>query len=294
MGAPVARRALLAAAMGASALAAPALTGCSAAGGQGSRGRDSVTVHHGTLTSRHWPGRTVHWRVARPGGGAADGRAPVVVVLHGRGGDADSVTGLHLDDHVASTGLAVASIDGGDTYWHRRRSGVDAGAVVLDDFLPLLGSMGLRTTPLGLLGWSMGGYGALLLAGSLGPRRVFGVAAESAALWQSPGDSAAGAFDDREDYQRHDVFASRGRLRGIPVRLDCGTSDPFLAADRAYAAGLPGVSATFDPGGHTEQYWAAHAGPQLAWLAARLRARSGRRFRAGGPPRPGTDTTTTA
>jgi pimeloyl-ACP methyl ester carboxylesterase len=257
------------------ALSLPLLASCDR-GGSDLTTPAGVGLERGTLTSTHWRGHQVGWMLARPsaraGAGTAQAHPPVVVVLHGRGGDASAAFDqLHLERHVASTGLAVASVDGGDFYWHARRSGVDTGAMVVSDFLPLLARRGLDTSRIGLLGWSMGGYGALLLATRLGRRRVGGVVAESAALWQSPGDSAPGAFDDRQDFVAHDVFRARSALAGIPVRLDCGTDDPFLAADRAFVRGLPGVQATFDAGGHTEDYWQSHAGAQLAWLAGHLR-----------------------
>jgi len=259
----ISRRALLGAAM-----SAPLLAACSGAFEDAPADSPGVHVADGELTSRHWPGQRVPWVVARP---TAVPKAPVVVALHGRGGHAtNAFTGLHLDRHVAATGLAVAAIDGGDTYWHARRSGVDTGAMVVDDFLPLLASTGLHTGRVGLLGWSMGGYGALWLATGLGRSRVAGVAASSAALWLSPGDSAPGAFDDRDDFVRHDVFRLRSRLRGIPVRLDCGLDDPFLHADRAFAAGLPGTTTHFDPGGHSDAFWSAHGGAQMTWLARLL------------------------
>ena len=258
----IGRRALLGAA-----IAAPLLASCATP--QSLVAEDGgVTLEEGDLTSRHWPGQQAHWVLARPAGGAS---RRVVVALHGRGGSAAvAFTGLHLDRHVRSTGLAVAAIDGGDTYWHARRSGVDTGAMVAEDFLPLLARHGLRTDRIGLLGWSMGGYGALWLGTRLGPRLVGGVAAESAALWQSPGDSAPGAFDDRADFVAHDVFRLRNRLRGIPVRLDCGLQDPFMAANRAFARGLPGVTTRFAPGGHTDGYWSSNGARQLSWLATRL------------------------
>ena len=84
--------------------------------------------------------------------------------------------------------------------------------MIIQDLLPLLAAKGLATDRIALIGWSMGGYGALLLASRLGPSRVAGVAAASAALWQSPGDSAPGAFDDSLDFARNDVFARRSVL----------------------------------------------------------------------------------
>ena len=130
----------------------------------------------------------------------------------------------------------------------------------------MLADKALATNRVALIGWSMGGYGALLLASRLGPSRVAGVAAASAALWQSPGDSAPGAFDDAKDFARNDVFARRHVLTRMPVRLDCGRGDPFIVANRAFARGLPSAAATFDDGAHTQQYWTAHAGAQMSWL----------------------------
>jgi pimeloyl-ACP methyl ester carboxylesterase len=229
-----------------------------------------VDLEDGTFSSRFWPGQAVRWRLARPHRGATGtATQPLVVALHGHGGDADwPFTGVHVERQVVPTGLAVASVDGGDFYWHARGSGIDTGRMVVEELLPLLGSKGLATDRVALIGWSMGGYGALLMATILGPERVAGVVAASAALWQSPGDSAAGAFDDREDFVRNDVFAARGRLRGIPVRLDCGRDDPFIVANRAFAHELPDAAVTFDDGAHTEEYWTAHAGAQMRWLQA--------------------------
>jgi len=261
----VTRRALLA---GAAAL--PLLAACSS----GTEKPAGVELQEGTFSSRFWPGQKVRWRVARPARqGSAPAAQPLVVALHGHGGDADwAFDSVHIERHVAPTGLAVATVDGGDFYWHARRSGIDPGAMIIQELLPLLAGKGIATERVGLIGWSMGGYGALLLASTLGPRRVAGVVATSAALWQSPGDSAAGAFDDSGDFARNDVFTRRTELARLPVRLDCGSEDPFIVANRAFARGLPSADATFDKGAHTEEYWTAHAGAQMTWLRKQLAA----------------------
>jgi len=54
-----------------------------------------------------------------------------------------------------------------------------------------------------------------------------------------------------EDFVRNDVFAARGALRGIPVRLDCGRDDRFIEANRAFARELPDAAVTFDEGALT-------------------------------------------
>jgi pimeloyl-ACP methyl ester carboxylesterase len=215
----------------------------------------------------------MRWRLARPERpGAGSAARPLVIGLHGYGGDAEwPFASAQIERHVASTGLAVATVDGGNLYWHARKSGIDPSSLV-QELLPLMGRKGFTIDRAGLIGWSMGGYGALRMAIRLGRGRVAGVAAASAALWQSPADSAPGAFDGRDDFARNDVFGApaRGELRAIPVRLDCGRDDPFIVANRALARELPNAAATFDNGAHTEEYWTAHAEAQMVWLSRRL------------------------
>ena len=69
------------------------------------------------------------------------------------------------------------------------------------------------------------------------------------------GGASPGAFDDREDYLAHDVFSRTDVLAQIPVRLDCGDRDPFVAGNRAFAEALPSAELTIDDGGHTVAYW---------------------------------------
>jgi pimeloyl-ACP methyl ester carboxylesterase len=247
--------------------AAAGLGGCSVL-----RRNASTAGASGELTSAHWPGQSARWRMALPD----PARLPhprLVVALHGKGGNADDAfDGLHLGEHADRLGLAVASVDGGDRYWHARRAGDDTGAMVIEDLLPTLRDAGAGPAPVGLIGWSMGGYGALWLGARYGRGVVGAVAAMSAALWTSPGASAPGAFDDRADFLAHDVFARVSAFAGMPVRLDCGTSDPFIAADRAFAATLGTAEATFDSGGHDDAYWQPHGIQQLEWFARTLPA----------------------
>ncbi|MGZ4507703.1 MAG: alpha/beta hydrolase [Blastococcus sp.] len=232
----------------------------------------------GVLSSRAG-GRDVHWRLAYPPGARPGGALPVALVLHGRGGTADSAfDGLGLDGYLADVvragapPFALASVDGGDhAYWHRRRDGEDPQAMLLDEFLPLLARRGLRTAKVGVLGWSMGGYGALLLAETVGAARIAAVAADSPALWQRATDAAAGAFDDAADFAAHDVFAGRPRLAGVPVRIACGTRDPFCPAVRAFVPGVPDLAGVdLSDGGHTDTFWRRTAPAQLRFLAGEL------------------------
>jgi len=109
----------------------------------------------------------------------------------------------------------------------------------------------------------MGGFGALDLA-RLYPDRFCAVGGHSAALWRTGGETPAGAFDDAEDFARHDLFAAvgEGPVYDIPVWIDVGESDPFAEADEAFAAALEkeGTEVTFQtsPGEHSYAYWNPH------------------------------------
>ena len=207
------RRAVLFGGLGVLAAAAAGLGGMEAGvlPGRDQLGRTALPAgvpetDPGRLVSGSFDSKARHartsWTIAYPPGRDRDG-LPVLISLHGRGGThRDSLAGsLHLHRFLAeivrrgSAPFAIASVDGGDhEYWHPRR-GTDPAAMVIEEFLPLLSRRELDTARIGLLGWSMGGYGALLLAETLGPSRIAAVAADSPALWQRFADSSAGAFD---------------------------------------------------------------------------------------------------
>ena len=75
--------------------------------------------------------------------------------LHGRGSDHRSLVGpkfrieRFLEDHVERGGepFAIGTVDGGQSYWHERPDGEDAGAMVVDEFLPMLAERGLLAAP---------------------------------------------------------------------------------------------------------------------------------------------------
>ncbi|UYM03564.1 alpha/beta hydrolase [Solicola gregarius] len=233
----------------------------------------------GAFMSEARLGERCGWSIAYPPG--ERGNLPVVVVLHGRGNDHTSAfADLGLDRFLADAvrrgaePFAIASVDGGETYWHARDNGEDAGSMVVDEFIPLLGGRGLETRRVGVLGWSMGGYGALLLASRLGPDRVFAVVAESPALWPRYEDTAPGAYDDEADFADAVVWGEQDRLSGIPVRIDCGESDPFYGYTRTYVDGFADDPAGgFQLGDHDVGYWRRMAPDQLRFLADSLASR---------------------
>jgi enterochelin esterase-like enzyme len=245
------------------------------------------TVEQGSFDSAARGGIATKWAIAYPPGieaknprTANGARLPVCVVLHGRGASSRDLLTLGYPNFLAAAvhaGLApfaLAAVDGGDRYWHARRDGEDPGAMVLNEWLPRLAEAGLAARPadrIGLLGWSMGGYGALLLASRLTTTRVAAVVAESPALWLHPGDSARGAFDDAADFRANDVFKRRKVLSRIPIRIDCGTADPFHTAAKKFAAGLhPSPVTDLGAGNHSGTYWRAKAAKAIEFIGNEL------------------------
>jgi enterochelin esterase-like enzyme len=237
------------------------------------RGQVIEGVFHSTSM-----GRSTGWSIAYPHGTALGTALPMLLVLHGRGDDHRDVLGTHqlgafLSDTIRTGArpFAVVGVDGGDhSYWHRRQSGEDPQAMILDELLPVLAGHGLQTARFGVGGWSMGGYGALLLAERLGPARVAVCAVDSPALWLHAGDSASGAFDGRADFDAHDVITQRARLAGIPVRVACGTSDPFLPGVQAFLRAVPSAASDLSPGAHNLAFWQHAAPAQLVFVGQHL------------------------
>ncbi len=121
------------------------------------------------------------------------------------------------------------------------------------------------------MGWSMAGCGALLYAEEH-PELFRAVTAGGPALWTTPSATAPGAFDGPADYRRWNVFDRVDRLGSMTVRVDCGTHDPFLTADRAFVARLPSAHrGSFTPGFHDLAYWRRVAPAQVATIGAALR-----------------------
>ncbi|MFV0493734.1 alpha/beta hydrolase-fold protein [Mycobacterium sp.] len=234
------------------------------------------TMVTGSFASAARGGISTNWAIARPPGQTSPLRP--VIALHGKGNDAAGVMAGGVERGLAQSvdlGLppfAVVAVDGGGGYWHRRASGDDAGAMVLDELIPLLDTQGLDTSRVGFLGWSMGGYGALLLGGRLGPGRTAAICAVSPALWTSAGAAAPGAFDGPGDYAANSVWGMPA-LGAIPIRIDCGNSDPFYSATKQFIAQLPNPPAGgFSPGGHNGGFWSSQLPAEITWMAPLLTA----------------------
>ena len=265
------RRAVLRLGVGAAAGAAGAY-----ALGTAATATAAPTFVSGSFVSAARGGVETNWAIARPPGQTAALRP--VIALHGKGANAAEVMAGGVEQGLAQAvdaGLppfAVVAVDGGGSYWHKRASGEDSGAMVLDELIPMLGSHGLDTSRVGFLGWSMGGYGALLLGARLGPAHTAAICAVSPALWTSPGAAAPGAFDGADDYAANSVWG-RPEFASIPIRIDCGNSDPFYSATQQFIAQLPNPPAGgFSPGGHDGGFWSSQLPAELDWIAPLLTA----------------------
>jgi poly(3-hydroxybutyrate) depolymerase len=189
-------------------------------------------------------GRTVDFYTAVPAG-HGDGRGlPVLLVLHGASKTAADFPALGLgrfaSDSVrrGNAPFVLAGATGGRLSW--RPSGADDPQRMVHEEIPAwCAERGFDTDRLAVCGWSMGGYGALLLAQTF-PRFVRAVAAFSPAV--SPGD---------------DIFAGAAALRGLPVGLWCGTDDGLLSDVRALERALPQPKAagSYTGGRHNFGYW---------------------------------------
>jgi pimeloyl-ACP methyl ester carboxylesterase len=237
----------------------------------------SVRIVRGEIRSAFARGETVRYAIAIPPG--ASGEA-VAYVLPGRGStahDALVLTGLQIalgawvrDGHRP---FALAALDAGESYFHARRSGEDRLTVATRS-LPAVVARALRRTPSreALIGFSMGGYGALLAAEN-DPGRYAAVAVAGPAIFPSYEDesrSVGDAFDDAADFARNDVVARAAGLAGTPVLIECGRDDPFLPGVRRFQRAAPRAGVRVQPGGHDDCFWRAAAAPLVAFVGARM------------------------
>jgi S-formylglutathione hydrolase FrmB len=228
-----------------------------------------ASVEHLTIESKA-VGRSLPVDVVLPPGDDRNQQWPMLVFLHGRDGDEDSEQVDQLFAALAKLGdraPIVAFPYGGDhSYWHNRADAQWANYVV-DEVIPQVAHRydGDRDR-VAIAGISMGGFGAFDLALHR-PGRFCAVGGHSPALWQTGAETAPGAFDDAEDFARHDVIANAAKLDGLPVWLDAGDEDPFRPGDEAFAAAVPHATVHTWPGGHDGDYWNAHWRDYLRFYA---------------------------
>ncbi len=225
--------------------------------------------------------RSVGYMLAYPPKAAAGTSLPVCLVLHGWGGNyRDPFEGLAYQRLLAGAVAAgvppfvLASVDGGGTYWHPRASGDDPIAMINQDFPVVLAQHGLPIDRFGVLGYSMGGYGALLLAATA-PKRFVVAAANSPAFWQSYGEAHKvndKAFDSEAEWREWgDLRTRTSDLKNVAVRVDCGESDSFEPAISALREQFPDPGVVnIAKGCHDNPFWRSVAPDQLKLIGTTL------------------------
>lgn len=201
--------------------------------------------------------------------------APLLVLLHERGGSPRELLWPELVDSLEAMGAnapAVLLVDGGDHSYYHDRDDFDWGTHILDEAIPAARDRldtDARKEAIG--GFSMGGFGALDLGRQ---RRFCAVGAHSPALWEGGGQTPEGAFDDAEDFERHDVLelaqADPGLFRGAQVWLDVGLDDSFRRNTVLLGAVVHAPAKT-PPGEHSTAYWREHVGEYLEFYDEALR-----------------------
>jgi S-formylglutathione hydrolase FrmB len=219
------------------------------------------------------------WIVAVPADHAPGQPLPVVLCLPGAGGDAETLTrSIGLPGWASAAGLRLGfACPGGEasTYYHPRRDGTNSLAWVTEEFLPMVQSrfaMGGSKAARAVLGWSMGGYGALLLAQQR-PDLVVAAVAASPAVFPSYAEAItphADTFDSAADWARWGFWDRAGDVHDVAVRIDCGNGDPFAATARQLMHRIPGAVVSISDGCHDDGFWRRTATAQLRFLAGRL------------------------
>lgn len=208
--------------------------------------------------------------------------SPVVLLLHGRGSSPEGMLNDELFAALRSAGSEAPVIvlaNGGDSsYFHDRSSG-EWGSYLLDELLPAVDQRwDVDTERVAIGGISMGGFGALD-QGRLHPDRYCAIGAHSPAISASAGETAQGAFDDAEDFARHDVLGAvredPSTYGDTPIWIDVGEDDPFRPATEELGDLLRDGGANLEmkvpPGGHDASYWWSHMDEYIEFYVAALR-----------------------
>lgn len=241
-----------------------------------------------TLTGSFYSTRrhvTVSYSIGLPASFLKGQRTSLAIFLHGEFASHRAWLGVSdnpaqaaalLQDGQPMAPMAIATIDGGKHYWHAYGND-DPMAMVVDEFIPFCQSLGLGVEPgtVGVMGLSMGGYGALLFA-EKHPSVFSAAAALSPGIWTSYRQARAAnavAYSSMSNFARYDVVTHTPALARTPTFIASGSHDPFYPgaqAFRAHLATTTPVRAIFGPGCHGGQFYNAHMPAALAFMNSHL------------------------
>lgn len=211
---------------------------------------------------------------------APEGERAMVLFLYGRGGHAsDQLSNQAFFDELSKLGnrapVFVFAESNDHSYWHDRDER-KWGAYLFNHVIPkAVDQFKLDRTRIAVGGISMGGFGALDLA-RLHPGAFCAAAGHSPAIWRTFPETAAGAFDDEQDFGAHNLVAAKPAVWASTrhLWLDAGTEDPFDPGDKAWIARVRKGDARLVvhrwAGGHDGSYWAEHWPAYVRYYARAL------------------------
>lgn len=215
---------------------------------------------------------------------------PLVILLHGVGGSHWAWFGKGGAEQIAASMIATgetepfalaAPSDGllgfGSAYV--AQPGADVASWILDDVPDLAGRVDPRidaAAPIGLIGLSMGGYGALRLALAAGKTRV--PAAVGMSSLTTLADHARFGVDPLPDVADERSRSILGALDASDVaaalRIVCGRDDFLIEDNRRLhdALALRGVAHEWieDEGDHSWEYWRRHLPGAVSFVRRHL------------------------
>ncbi len=226
--------------------------------------------------------KTVGYTIGLPHGYVQNQKLPLIVMLHGYGGNNENaLVGMTpaqaaslIVDNEKLPDFAIVTVDGGNDYWNPHPHD-NPMAMVVDELIPMCQALGLGAAPskIGLMGISMGGFGDFLIAERY-PKLISAVAAISPAIWLSYDQARAAnfnAFASQNDFNQDNVLTHATFLKSIPVRVASGYDDPFYPDVMTFVKSLPQSSQIYFGGGcHTDEFFISQEPPSLKFLANNL------------------------
>lgn len=224
--------------------------------------------------------RNIRTVVVRP---EADGRFPVVYLLHGYGGNHQSwlkVTKPELPEIADSLKVVFVCPDGGRSWYYDspKDSSVRYMTFVtqeliryIDNHYPTVASRAGRA----ITGFSMGGHGALWCALNSGMYCAAGSMSGGVNIVPFPESweikKVLGNYTENKSlWEKSSVINNVERLKGTDLIIDCGIDDFFYDENLALhnKLVLKGIPHDFisRPGSHTHYYWGNSLDYQLVFF----------------------------